>query len=47
MCPACLSLTTIALLSAGSATTGGLAALAATKLNTLLRTRRLATGVAR
>ena len=42
MCPACLTLTTIALVSAGSATTGGLAALAATKLHTALRKPRVA-----
>jgi hypothetical protein len=38
MCPACL--TTIALVSAGAATTGGVTALAMRKLHVLLSSRR-------
>ena len=38
MCPACM--TTIALVSAGAATTGGVTALAMRKLHVLLSSRR-------
>ena len=41
MCPACM--TTIALVSAGAATTGGVTALAMRKLHVLLSRRRFTT----